>query len=126
MSRTVKDSMNPLTWEYRLHGSCFSQIRDPGGNGREAHSLKYEDNEYEYKDVTLTKKQYDLYREQLKKNPRKFIDEDYMYNVLQLQQTPGWEQYYIYPMNPHVLCLRRPKRPSPRCSSNASGTVLKT
>lgn len=41
--------------------------------------------------------QYDLYREELKKDPKKFIDENYMYNVLQLQQTPGWEQYYIYP-----------------------------
>lgn len=41
--------MNPLTWEYRLHGHCFSQMRDTCGNGREAHSLKYEDEKYEYK-----------------------------------------------------------------------------
>ncbi|OXB71247.1 UNVERIFIED_CONTAM: hypothetical protein H355_008512 [Colinus virginianus] len=41
--------------------------------------------------------QYDLYREELKKNPTKFVDENYMYRILHVRQTPGWEHYYIYP-----------------------------
>lgn len=49
MSKIKKDPMDPLSWEYRLHDSSFSQARSADGSLRESHSVKYEAGIYEYK-----------------------------------------------------------------------------
>lgn len=106
--------MDPLNWEYRLQDSSFSQARNGDGSLRESHSIKYDAGSYEYKYITLTKKQYDIFREELRRDPRGLVSEQYLLQVLHVQQTPGWEHYYIYPMNPHVLCLRRIRAAAPQ------------
>lgn len=120
MSKARKDPMDPLNWEYRLQDSSFSQARSFDGSLRESHSVKYDAGCYEYKYITLTKKQYDIFREELKQNPRGLVTEEYLLQVLHVQQTPGWEHYYIYPMNPHVLCLRRRRAPGAPDRKDAS------
>ncbi|XP_026192016.1 uncharacterized protein LOC34621228 [Cyclospora cayetanensis] len=97
MSRPRKDPMDPLNWEYRLQDSSFSQARSVDGSLRESHSVKYAAGSYEYKYITLTRQQYDIFREALRRNPRGLVSEQYLLQVLHVQQTPGWEHYYIYP-----------------------------
>ncbi|KAL8275425.1 hypothetical protein Esti_000637 [Eimeria stiedai] len=78
MSRSRKDPMDPLNWEYRLQDSSFSQARSADGSLRESHSVKYDAGSYEYKYITLTKKQYDLFREELRRDPRGLVSEQYL------------------------------------------------
>lgn len=105
--RGRKDIMDPLNWEYRLQDHSFSSNKTQQGTYRESHSIKYDVGDYEYKYITLTKKQYDLFREEIRRKGVHLLSEEFLLNVLHVQQTPGWQHYYIYPMNPHVLCLRR-------------------
>ncbi|ORM40334.1 Cyclin-dependent kinases regulatory subunit [Babesia sp. Xinjiang] len=95
-------------WEYRLR---YSRAFATEG---ELHSTRYCDDRYEYKHVTLTKEQqYIVYRQALERSKGRLLHEDFIVTTLRIRQTPGWEHYYVYPPNPQVLCLRRPKKRNP-------------
>lgn len=63
------------------------------------YSTRYEDNEYEYRHVTLP-------RELLPYVPKKLMTEQEC-RELGVTQSPGWEHYMIHNPEPHVLLFRR-------------------
>lgn len=65
------------------------------------HSQKYEDTNYEYKSVYIPKSLYDT----IPKGT--LFNEQEIFNM-GIQQTRGWEHYYIFKNEPHILHFRRP------------------
>eukprot|EP00922_Rhytidocystis_sp_ex-Travisia-forbesii_P009905 GHVS01014475.1.p1 GENE.GHVS01014475.1~~GHVS01014475.1.p1 ORF type:complete len:187 (+),score=35.74 GHVS01014475.1:154-714(+) len=72
----------------------------------ESHSNKYYDGEYEYKHVLLTKAQYVAYQQIRSRYSLTLLPENFIYR-LGIQQSPGWEHYAQFGINPQVLFFRR-------------------
>ncbi|CAJ0579900.1 unnamed protein product, partial [Mesorhabditis spiculigera] len=64
------------------------------------YSPKYEDDEYEYRHVHVTK-------EVAKQVPKNRLLSETEWRSLGIQQSPGWEHYMIHGPERHVLLFRR-------------------
>ncbi|VDL74833.1 unnamed protein product [Nippostrongylus brasiliensis] len=65
------------------------------------YSNKYEDDEYEYRHVHVTK-------EVAKLIPKNRLMSETEWRSLGIQQSPGWVHYMIHGPERHVLLFRRP------------------
>ena len=65
------------------------------------YSNKYYDKVYEYRHVIMTK-------DFLRKIPVGRIMSENEWRSLGIQQSKGWENYYQYKKEPHVILFRRP------------------
>ena len=65
------------------------------------YSDKYQDEEYEYRNVILTK---DLYKRVAKKKLLQEIE----WRALGIQGSVGWIHYEIYAPEPHIILMRKP------------------
>jgi cyclin-dependent kinase regulatory subunit CKS1 len=63
------------------------------------HSDKYQDKTYEYKHVILP-------RHWATELPNRLLTEE-EWRAIGVQQSKGWEHYFIYRPEPHVLLFRR-------------------
>ncbi|KAL3077352.1 hypothetical protein niasHS_013341 [Heterodera schachtii] len=79
------------------------------------YSNKYEDDEYEYRHVHVTK-------EVAKQVPHNRLMSESEWRSLGIQQSPGWVHYLIWPAERHILLFRRPK---PKVNG-AQKTMMKT
>ncbi|KAL7076251.1 hypothetical protein ACQ4LE_004449 [Meloidogyne hapla] len=66
------------------------------------YSSKYEDDEFEYRHVHVTK-------EVAKLVPHNRLMSESEWRSLGIQQSPGWIHYMIWPAERHILLFRRPK-----------------
>ncbi|KHJ81109.1 Cyclin-dependent kinase regulatory subunit [Oesophagostomum dentatum] len=78
------------------------------------YSNKYEDDEYEYRHVHVTKASSDL----AKLIPKNRLMSETEWRSLGIQQSPGWVHYMIHGPERHVLLFRRPL---PNKQQNAAG-----
>jgi len=67
------------------------------------YSEVYEDEQYEYRHVTLPP-------ELAKLVPRNHLMTETEWRNLGVQQSPGWIHYMFHTPEPHMLLFRRPKR----------------
>uniref|UniRef100_A0A914CAT6 Cyclin-dependent kinases regulatory subunit n=1 Tax=Acrobeloides nanus TaxID=290746 RepID=A0A914CAT6_9BILA len=67
------------------------------------YSNKYEDDEYEYRHVHVTK-------EVAKLVPKNRLMSESEWRSLGIQQSPGWVHYMIHSPERHILLFRRPKQ----------------
>ncbi|CEF64028.1 Cyclin-dependent kinases regulatory subunit [Strongyloides ratti] len=66
------------------------------------YSSKYEDDEYEYRHVHVTK-------EVARLLPKNRLMSEKEWRELGIEQSPGWVHYMIHGPERHVLLFRRPK-----------------
>uniref|UniRef100_A0A915MDX7 Cyclin-dependent kinases regulatory subunit n=6 Tax=Meloidogyne TaxID=189290 RepID=A0A915MDX7_MELJA len=66
------------------------------------YSSKYEDDEFEYRHVHVTK-------EVAKLVPHNRLMSESEWRSIGIQQSPGWIHYMIWPAERHILLFRRPK-----------------
>ncbi|KAI1731425.1 cyclin-dependent kinase regulatory subunit domain-containing protein [Ditylenchus destructor] len=78
------------------------------------YSNKYEDDEYEYRHVHVTK-------EVAKLVPRNRLMSESEWRSLGIQQSPGWIHYMIHSPERHILLFRRPK---PKTNDNMKTTQV--
>ena len=64
------------------------------------YSEKYQDSDYEYRHVTLTKELFD-------KLPVGKLLEEKEWRALGVTQTKGWIHYSVHKPEPHILLFRR-------------------
>ncbi|CAI4222111.1 unnamed protein product [Auanema sp. JU1783] len=77
------------------------------------YSAKYEDDEYEYRHVHVTK-------EVAKLIPKNRLMSESEWRSLGIQQSPGWIHYMIHSPERHVLLFRRPL-PKPQITEKKRG-----
>uniref|UniRef100_A0A0K0EYB9 Cyclin-dependent kinases regulatory subunit n=2 Tax=Strongyloides TaxID=6247 RepID=A0A0K0EYB9_STRVS len=80
------------------------------------YSPRYEDDEYEYRHVHVTK-------EVAKLVPKHRLMSEQEWRKLGIQQSPGWVHYMIHGPERHVLLFRRPKAVSKECGQGITNNA---